>query len=128
MATRQMIGDLSAPDGLVDDHALQTAESHNHHDCGGKPAGPVDVVHHDATYWELRVDAVYQLLADSRRNILRADELRWMRESLSAEDYDRFNYYERWVAAMSRILVSKQIVTPGELAAKMDEIRSRGPE
>ncbi|WP_442582194.1 hypothetical protein ACSBOB_09670 [Mesorhizobium sp. ASY16-5R] len=113
---------------LCGDQASPEAAAHDHHDCGGKPAGPVDVVHHDATHWELRVDAVYQLLADSRRNILRADELRWMRESLSAEDYDRFNYYERWVAAMSRILVSKQIVTQDELAAKMDEIRSRKTE
>lgn len=121
-----MTQDLSAANGLVGDQASQAAEHHNHHDCGGKPAGPVDAVHHDATYWELRVDAVYQLLADSRRNILRADELRWMRESLSAEDYDRFNYYERWVAAMSRILLSKQVITPGELAGKMDEIRRRG--
>ena len=121
-----MTRDPSAPNGHVGDQASQAAEHHDHHDCGGKPAGPVDVVHHDPTYWELRVDAVYQLLADSRRNILRADELRWMRESLSAEDYDRFNYYERWVAAMSRILLSKQVVTPGELAAKMDEIRRRG--
>ena len=101
--------------------------SPNQHDIGGEPAGAIDVVPHDPTFWELRVDALYQLLADSRRKILKADELRWMRESLGSEEFERLSYYGRWVAAMSRILLAKNVVTQEELARKMDEIRNRKP-
>jgi hypothetical protein len=101
--------------------------SPSQHDIGGKPAGPIDVVPHDPAFWELRVDALYQLLADSRRNILKADELRWMRESLETGEFERLSYYGRWVAAMGRILLDKNVVTQDELARKMDEIRSRKP-
>ena len=102
--------------------------SRNYHDYGGEPAGGVDVTPHDPTFWERRVDAVHQLLGDPRRRILRVDELRWMRESMGAEDYERLSYYERWVFALAPILVKKGVVTQEELTAKTSEIRQRGDQ
>jgi hypothetical protein len=96
-----------------------------HFDVGGEAADPIDVVPHDPSYWELRVDALFQLLADPQRRILRADELRWMRESLSPEEFERLSYYERWVSAMARILVEKGVLTPEEISQKIKEIRQR---
>lgn len=97
----------------------------SHFDIGGQAADPIDVTPHDPSYWELRVDALFQLLADSQRRILRADELRWMRESLSPEEFERLDYYERWVSAMARVLVKKGVLTEEEISHKIQEIRQR---
>jgi Nitrile hydratase beta subunit len=35
------------------------------------------------------------------------------------------SYYERWIAAFTNILFAKRILTPSELAAKMDEVAAR---
>jgi len=97
----------------------------SHFDIGGQAADPIDVIPHDPSYWELRVDALFQLLADSQRRILRADELRWMRESLSPEEFERLDYYERWVSAMARVLVKKGVLTDEEISHKIQEMRQR---
>jgi hypothetical protein len=37
----------------------------------------------------------------------------------------RLTYYERWIAAFANILFQKGILTPGELAVKMEEVAAR---
>jgi len=41
------------------------------------------------------------------------------------EPIANLSYYERWVVAFANIAFEKGILSPGELAQKMDELRSR---
>ena len=46
-------------------------------------------------------------------------------ESLGGEMVGKLTYYERWIVAFANILFQKQILTPDELARKMEEVSSR---
>ena len=57
--------------------------------------------------------------------ILNTEEKRRGVEALGTELIGKLSYYERWVAAFANILFQKQILTPEELAIKMDEVAAR---
>ena len=96
-----------------------------HHDLGGRAAGPIDRSEHELEPWEKRVDAMQRLLADPKRSIISVDELRRAIEGLGAEQYDRLNYYERWITAMANLLIEKGVLTVDELGRKLDDVRAR---
>ena len=96
-----------------------------HHDRGGLEDGPIEIQEHKSEPWEKRVDAIRSLLSDEQRNMLSVDELRRAIEDLGAEAYDRYNYYERWMAAMTNILLEKKILGVDELGRKMAEVEAR---
>ena len=93
-----------------------------HHDLGGLEAGPIDREEHDKAPWEKRVDALMVLLGE--RRIVGVDELRRGIEDLGADAYERYGYYERWIASMTNLLIEKGIIGVGELGARMAEIES----
>ena len=93
-----------------------------HHDMGGLEAGLVDREEHDKAPWEKRVDALVVLLG--QRKILGVDELRRGIEELGADAYDRYGYYERWMASVTNILLEKKIIEVSELGARMAEIEA----
>ena len=97
-------------------------EARRHHDMGGLEAGPVDRDEHDRVPWEKRVDALMVLLG--QRKIVCVDELRRGIEELGADAYDRYGYYERWMASMTNLLLEKKIIGVSELGARMAEIES----
>ena len=101
--------------------------SGGHHDLGGPPAGPIDRTEHEPSFWDRRVDALQQLMSDPRRRFWRADEFRLAVESLEPTEYRRLRYYERWITAVSRLLVGKGVLTAEELRARMDSIRKEKP-
>ena len=80
-------------------------EARRHHDMGGLEAGPVDHDEHDKVPWEKRVDALMVLLG--QRRVVGVDELRRGIEELGADAYDRYSYYERWMASMTNILLKR---------------------
>tara|TARA_Y100000588_G_scaffold38969_1_gene37334 strand:- start:1061 stop:1360 length:300 start_codon:yes stop_codon:yes gene_type:complete len=92
---------------------------------GGLEDGPVEIKEHTSEPWEKRVDAIRSLLSDEQRNMLSVDELRRAIEDLGAEAYDRYNYYQRWMAAMTNILLEKKILGVDELGRKMAEVEAR---
>lgn len=95
------------------------------HDVGGLPAGPIDQSEHRLSLSERRIDAMMQLLFDPGRKIFNIDEMRRAIESLPADVYERYNYYERWIMAMEALLVEKGILSPEEIATKLAEVRAR---
>ncbi len=95
------------------------------HDIGGLPGGPVDTEPQAATFWEKRIDAINVLLSDDKRRIISRDERRLAIESLGEEVYGTLGYYERWTAAMARLLLQKGILSQDEIDAKIAEIRAR---
>ena len=93
-----------------------------HHDMGGLEAGPIDRGDHDHAPWEKRVDALMYLLG--QRGILSVDELRRGIEELGADAYDRYSYYERWMASMTNILLEKKLIEVEELGQRMADIEA----
>ena len=98
-----------------------------HHDLGGMVAGPIDRSEHEPSFWDRRVDALQQLMSDPRRRFWRADEFRLTVESMNPAEYRRLRYYERWITAVSRLLVQKGVLTEAEIRSRMDSLRSRKP-
>jgi len=96
----------------------------SHHDMGGLPAGPVERTEHDYAHWEKRVDALMVLL--SRQKLLRVDELRRQIESLPPDAYDKMTYYERWIAAITRVLLERGVLTSDELGRRIAEVQAKG--
>jgi hypothetical protein len=94
------------------------------HDIGGLEAGRVDTAPHDTSLWEKQIDALNQLLA--QKGIRRTDENRAAIETLGHDAYDTLSYYERWTAALARILIEKGVLTQDEIDAKLAQLRARG--
>jgi hypothetical protein len=96
-----------------------------HHDMGGLDAGPVERKEHDYAPWEKRVDAILRLVSDKKRRIMTVDELRRGIEELGPGVYDQLNYYQRWIASITNILIEKGVITVDELGRKMTEVEAR---
>jgi len=97
----------------------------NHHDMGGLPAGPIERSEHDYAHWEKCVDALQVLLSAPERRLLRVDELRRQIEGLGPGAYDAMSYYERWIAAITRVLLERGVLTADELGRKMEAVKAR---
>jgi hypothetical protein len=57
--------------------------------------------------------------------IINTEEKRRGVEALGSELVARLSYYERWIVAFAKILFEKPILTPEQLALKMDEVAAR---
>ncbi|MFY0682729.1 MAG: nitrile hydratase subunit beta [Thalassovita sp.] len=87
------------------------------HDMGGRygdgqiPDKEDDTVFHSE--WEAK--AMATTVACGALGAWNIDAGRHARERLSPRDYARFSYYEKWIAALSDILVERDLITPSEL-------------
>ncbi len=99
-----------------------------HHDMGGLKAGPVEQIEHDYTPWEKRVNAILRLLAGKERRLITLDEHRRAVENLGPGIYDELSYYERWISAITNILIEKGVITTDELGRRMEDVRARWRE
>ena len=102
---------------------MGTAHPVGAHDVGGQPADIVVRDEHDHALWERRVDAMMMLL--SARKMLVVDELRRNVEALGPGAYETMGYYERWIAAISTLLLARGTVTADELGRRMAEVEAR---
>ena len=87
-------------------------------------AGPIDLGEHDIAHWEWQIDAMLRL-ALKKGLISDFAELRDGIEQLSADDYDRLSYYERWAKSLAYTLLSKEVIIEQELKDRIEVIRSR---
>ena len=92
-------------------------------DIGGLPAEPIQQTDHELEPWEKRCHALADVL--DFRKILNTEEKRCGVEALGAEMIAHLTYYERWIVAFANILFRKQLLTPLELANKMQEVEAR---
>jgi len=92
-------------------------------DLGGQPADRIARVEHELAPWEKRCHALADVL--DFHKIVNTEEKRRGVEALGAEMIARLGYYERWLAAFANILFQKGILTPADLARKMDEVAAR---
>lgn len=91
---------------------------------GGLPAGPVDAHEHDYALWEKRVDALYMLCTG--QGWFAVDALRRALEDMGEDVFETHTYYERWIEAVNRNLIERNIYSTAELAAKLSEVKGRG--
>lgn len=96
-----------------------------HHDMGGLPAEAVERSAHEYAPWEKRVDAIMRLLTDSKRRIMTVDELRRGIEELGPGAYDELNYYQRWIASITNILIERGVISVDALGRRMAEVEAR---
>ncbi|MEF8714319.1 MAG: nitrile hydratase [Accumulibacter sp.] len=104
------------------EHLLKTLPN----DIGGLPADRIERIDHVLEPWEKRCHALADVL--DFHKILSTEEKRRGVESLGAEMIGQLTYYERWIVAFANILFQKGILTPDELAKKMDEVERRQAE
>ncbi len=95
------------------------------HDVGGRPSPLPDKDEHPHALWEYRVDAMMMLLSHSSRKLLVVDELRRAVEGLGPGAYETMGYYERWIAAITRLMLERGVVTSEELGRRMAEVLGR---
>jgi hypothetical protein len=95
-------------------------------DFGGLPAGRIERVEHELEPWEKRCHALADVL--DFHKIINTEEKRRGVEALGSELIGRLSYYERWIVAFANILFAKSILTPDQLARKMDEVAARYPQ
>jgi len=96
-----------------------------YHDLGGQPAGRVEPTEHAYAPWEKRTHALLVLLCDPARNVINLHEHRRAIEGMGAAEYDQLSYYERWIKAMTELLLQKGVLTTDELGRKLAEITER---
>ena len=96
------------------------------HDMGGLEAGPVEPNSHDHAPWVKKIDAIRNLL--SLQKYFGVDELRRAIEALGPGAYDDLSYYERWTAAVTRLLQEKGVITTDELGRMMADVENEWRE
>jgi len=92
-------------------------------DIGGLAADAFQRLDHALEPWEKRCHALADVL--DFHKIINTEEKRRGVEALGAALIGQLSYYERWIAAFANILFEKQILTPEQLARKMDEVGAR---
>lgn len=95
------------------------------HDMGGLPAGPVETDEHDFALWEKRVDALMVLC--SSKGFFTVDGLRRALEDMGEDAFEKYSYYERWIAAINQNLIEHGAYTIEELGQRMEDVATRGP-
>lgn len=95
------------------------------HDVGGLEFGPIDRTEHDLALWEKRTDAMLILLVGPKKGAFTLDAMRRVIEDYGQQQYDRTEYYEKWIRAIRNLIVEQQIVSREEIEARMEEVRAR---
>jgi len=83
---------------------------------GGRPAGPVSKHEHDLEPWEQTVEAMMWLLSLPDRRVITIDQVRRVIEDMGPDVYDSLSYYEKWITALTQVLLETGTVTVDELA------------
>ncbi len=92
-------------------------------DVGGLPADRIARVDHELLPWEKRCHALADVL--DFHKIINTEEKRCGVEVLGSELVGKLTYYERWITAFANILFRKGILSPTELALKMQAVEAR---
>ena len=92
-------------------------------ELGGLQAGPVERLEHELEPWEKRCHALADVL--DFHKIINTEEKRRGVEALGAELVAKLTYYERWIVAFANILFEKGILTPDQVARKVEDVTAR---
>ena len=90
---------------------------------GGLQAGSIEHIEHELEPWEKRCHALADVL--DFHKIINTEEKRRGVEALGAELVGKLTYYERWIVVFANILFEKGVLTPDDVARKMEEVEAR---
>lgn len=93
------------------------------HDLGGLPGGPIDRAEAPKSLFDRRVDAMLVLLTHPDRAAFTVDAMRRAIEGLSAEEYGRLSYYQKWCHAIRLLVVEQGLLSDAELTARIESLR-----
>src|SRR5262245_22133872 len=95
------------------------------HDLGGMHGfGPVVREENEPTFhadWEARVWAMVQEIR--RQGYYTIDASRYGIERMPPAEYLRSSYYERWLASLEYNMIVEDLLTGGEVEARIEELR-----
>ncbi|QIT54427.1 nitrile hydratase subunit beta [Aquisalimonas sp. 2447] len=91
----------------------------HYHDIGGHNNGPVDVSDPPWEPWEIKTEAIRNLMGDPFRRLCSLDELRFSYESYGEDLYKGLSFYARRCEAMIQVLERKGVITRDELHGAM---------
>jgi len=94
-------------------------------DVGGVPAAKIDMADHELEIWEKRCHALADVL--DFHKLINTEEKRCGVEALGSDVIGKLSYYERWIVAFANILLRKELLTPTEIALKLQEVQARWP-
>jgi hypothetical protein len=94
-------------------------------DVGGLDFGPIDRHEHDLALWEKRTDAMLALLSGPKKGAFKIDALRRTIESYRQQDYDRIDYYDKWIKAIRNLMVEQQILSAKDIDQRMAELTKK---
>jgi len=94
-------------------------------DIGGLPADPIQRTDHELEPWEKRCHVLADVL--DFHKIINTEEKRCGVEALGSDVIGKLSYYERWIVAFANILLRKELLTPTEIALKLQEVQARWP-
>ena len=89
---------------------------------GGLPGGPVGTADHEFAPWQKRIEATVRLAIMSAKSGLTVDEFRRGIEELPPQLYDSLSYFEKWIAALSHLLIARGAFTRAEIEAQSRRI------
>jgi hypothetical protein len=92
-------------------------------ETGGQDSAPFERVDHELMPWEKRCHALADVLDFYK--IINTEEKRRGVEALGATLVGKLSYYQRWIVVFAVILFEKGMLTPDELAKKMEEVEAR---
>ena len=95
------------------------------HDVGGLEFGAVDRSEHDLALWEKRTDAMLILLVGPKKGAFKIDALRRVIEDYGQQEYDRTEYYEKWIRAIRNLVVEQELLTAKEIDERMAKVAKR---
>ena len=94
------------------------------HDVGGQPAvQPIAYKEKVEEPWEMSTYVTCECLG--WRGVWNSEERRRAENDLGATLYFGLPYYARWATVAAKTLITKGLITPDELSAKLDEVRAR---
>jgi hypothetical protein len=93
------------------------------HDVGGQPDLPVPFLEKVEEDWEMNTYITCECLG--WRGVWNSEERRRAENDLGATLYFGLPYYARWATVAAKTLITKGLITPDELSAKLDEVRAR---
>jgi nitrile hydratase subunit alpha len=85
------------------------------HDLGGQDIGEIVVTDRPLSFWEYSIHALLVILAQKTPSLMTTDELRRGVENLEPHAYSTWDYYEKWSASMTHILLERGVITQDEL-------------
>jgi hypothetical protein len=93
------------------------------HDVGGQPDAPQPYQEKGEEPWEWNTYITCECLG--WRGVWTSEMRRRGENDLGMTQYFGLPYYARWITVAAKMLIDKGLITPDELSAKIDEVRTR---